>query len=554
LPGFHAGADTGNAGQASAGDDKLLAAAAAVGFPLLIKPSAGGGGKGMHIVQDLAELRQTLPGSRREALAAFGDDTLMLERYLQRPRHVEVQVFADQTGNAVYLLDRDCSIQRRYQKVIEEAPAPGLSDRLRKRMGDAAVAAAKAIDYVGAGTVEFLLDTAQDGSAKDGFYFMEMNTRLQVEHPVTEMILGLDLVEWQLKIAAGEPLPLRQDQIQAQGHAMEARIYAEDPDRDFLPASGRLNRLEFPEHSEDLRIDAGVREGDEVSIHYDPMIAKLIVKAPTREAAAIALCDALENTVVFGLPTNLGFLRRLSGDNQFKAGAVATSFITEREAELRVSESEREQGLLLATLWTVLNAAQNRKQARVMGREPNSPWYALQGFRVNEPFVHVSRIRSTADETHTCKAILTGDAFSVALPSGSVTVKAKLDDELLSVNIDGRSLHARAASYDDQLLVICGRNRWLWTLIDPSAGEDLDPAADRGQLSAPMPAKVIEVLVREGDKVDKGDGLLVLEAMKMEHRINAPFDGLVEAVHFAAGDMVDEGVDLLSFAPVEAKD
>ena len=285
LPGFHQGKN--------ADDAALSAAANDIGFPLLVKPSAGGGGKGMRIVRSADELAEALTSARREASAAFGDDTLMLERYLERPRHVEVQVFADQHGNAIYLLDRDCSIQRRYQKIIEEAPAPGLPDSLRKAMGEAAVAAAKAIKYVGAGTVEFLIDAAKPLNEQTGFYFMEMNTRLQVEHPVTEMILGVDLVEWQLRVADGETLPLSQAQVQANGHAIEARLYAEDPDKDFLPASGKLRRLDLPAVGPRVRVDSGVRSGDEVSIHYDPMIAKLIVHGDDRPAALKTLRTAL---------------------------------------------------------------------------------------------------------------------------------------------------------------------------------------------------------------------------------------------------------------------
>ena len=537
LPGFHQGK--------GAADSDLAAAADEIGYPLLVKPSAGGGGKGMRIVRQAGELSEALTGARREASAAFGDDTLMLERYLERPRHIEVQIFADQHGDTIYLLDRDCSIQRRYQKIIEEAPAPDLPEALRQAMGEAAVAAAKAIDYVGAGTVEFLVDAAKPLTATSGFYFMEMNTRLQVEHPVTEMILGVDLVEWQLRIANGEALPITQAEVTANGHAIEARLYAEDPDKDFLPSSGTVQRLDLPPVSAALRIDAGIRDGDEVSIHYDPMVAKLIVHGADRLAAVKLLRDALAQSLVFGLPTNLAFLTKVANDAQFARANLATSFIAERAEALRVDTGQQRQALALAMLWRALKTDEALRKAAATSAEPNSPWSALSTFRINLPRAENLRIENDRGEVSSCPSVRDDRGLVLTLAGEPCIVDGELHGEELHATIDGEAVRATAAVYGDSMTLVTASARSNWRILDPNVGENADLTGSRGELNAPMPATVIEVLVGVGDEVSEGQTLLVLEAMKMEHRIQAPFDAKVEVLDFKAGDLVDEGVELV---------
>ena len=542
LPGFR---------DATANDEALSRAVEELGFPLLIKPSAGGGGKGMRVLRDGNQLSETLAASRREAAGAFGNDTLMLERYLERPRHIEVQLFADTHGHAIYLLDRDCSIQRRYQKVIEEAPAPGLHDDLRRKMGNAAVAAARAIDYVGAGTVEFLLDNTGDADAQ--FYFMEMNTRLQVEHPVTEMVLGVDLVEWQLRIASGEPLPLEQSQVSPNGHAMEARLYAEDPRRDFLPASGRLARLSLPANQNGIRIDSGVREGDTVSIHYDPMIAKLIAHGGSREHARQRLLAALDDAMVVGLPTNLSLLRDLAAHPGFAAAELSTKFISEQASSLVLSPTQFEDGLLLAALWQILSWEQGRENTAQTSPEPNSPWDSLHGWRMNMP--RCERVRMSDEDHNNIDLLAYGraDGFEITVPSGRVEhVSGTLSAKHLSARIGGRRRDARVAHSNGELVIVNGGKRTRWFMHDPNQRADAEHSSGQGELTAPMPGKVIEVLIAKGDRVAEGDTLLLLEAMKMEHRIRAPFAGIVDDLHYGAGDLVDEGAELVSLSSEEA--
>ncbi len=532
-------------------DDRLLAEADRIGYPVLIKAAAGGGGKGMRRVDRREEFLAALASCRREAASAFGDDRVLVERYVLEPRHVEVQVFADRHGNAVYLFERDCSVQRRHQKVLEEAPAPGLSDSERRAMGEAAVAAARAVGYEGAGTVEFI--RAPDGT----FYFMEMNTRLQVEHPVTEMVTGLDLVEWQLRVAAGEPLPLKQTQLVCRGHAIEARLYAEDPEKGFLPATGRLAVLEFPPEAPDLRIDTGVEAGDEITPYYDPMIAKMIVWGETREAARRKLAAALNATRIVGVANNVEFLLRL---------VAAPSF---RDAQLTTALIEREHDWLFATqpppdaAWWALAAAEyerEREEAAARANrsvDPHSPWHAVDGWRLNAPAERRWRFRYR-EEVRLLRARVAPDHLAFALggeakepPSRWVDVRTRAEpDGTLQLEIDGWRTRAQ--------VVVHGAHRYLfWSdgayrfeaVADEWRGGD--QGASDGQLTAPMPGRVIAVMVQEGDRVAAGQPLLTLEAMKMEHTLTAPAAGRVAALHCAVGDQVSDGALLVALAPTE---
>jgi 3-methylcrotonyl-CoA carboxylase alpha subunit len=531
VPGYH-GADQ--------SDAALTVAAKSIGYPVLVKASAGGGGKGMRVVREPGGLAEAIAGARREAKAAFGDDTLLIEKYLERPRHVEIQVFADSHGNAVYLFERDCSIQRRHQKVIEEAPAPALPDGVRRAMGEAAVAAAKAVDYVGAGTVEFL---TQDG----GFFFIEMNTRLQVEHPVTEMITGLDLVEWQLRVARGQTLPLAQEQLTRHGHAFEARLYAEDPARDFLPAIGQLKRLRPPAENRHVRVDTGVREGDSVSMFYDPMIAKLIVWDESRDAALLRLKRALADYELAGVANNIGFLGRIAAHPAFAALEVDTGFIERHKAELFPEQLPVPAiGLAFATLALLLEReAEAGRAARASG-DVHSPWHLTTGWRLND------------DNHHDFRFLDNGTAREVAVhfrPHGwllqvdgcDLTARhAGLADGTLTAEIAGTRRRAAVVAGDGELTILCEGDAWRLAVDDPSVRAAAQDAGG-GHLMAPMPGTVVQVLVAAGAKVERGAALMVVEAMKMEHTIKAPADGTVASVHFAVGDPVSEGVELISF-------
>jgi 3-methylcrotonyl-CoA carboxylase alpha subunit len=513
-----------------------------LGYPLLIKPSAGGGGKGMRRVDRAADFAPALEGACREAAAAFGDARVILEKFLAQPRHIEVQVFADQQGHAVHLFERDCSIQRRHQKVIEEAPAPGLSAKLRAAMGRAAVAAARAIGYVGAGTVEFLVEDKL-------FYFMEMNTRLQVEHPVTEMVTGLDLVDWQLRVAAGEALPCRQADLAITGHAIEARLYAEDPARDFLPAPGRLERLRFPKTGRQLRIDSGVREGDEISHYYDPMIAKLIVAGKDRPAALARLARALAATEISGVATNLAFLRRIAAHADYRAGLIDTVFV-ERHGEALlpangpVDGGVSDEALALVSLAVLLRRdAEARAAARVSG-DPFSPWQETDGWRLNTERLSLLRFEGIKEPI---EVLVHPGPESVRLGLGDKEVMAAgrlSPDGTLEASLDGQAFSASLRWHGVDLELEVAGERHRLRLHDPlAAGTGQEAGSNR--LIAPMPGKVVQVHVAPGDRVARGDALMALEAMKMEHTIVAPVDGLVAAVHYRADDLVEEGVDLL---------
>jgi acetyl-CoA carboxylase biotin carboxylase subunit len=495
------------------GDDqapkRLADEAGGIGYPVLIKAVAGGGGKGMRRVDAVGDFAAALESAKREAKSAFGDDRVLIEKYVSRPRHIEVQVFADSHGNAVHLFERDCSLQRRHQKVIEEAPAPGMPAAMRAAMGEAAVKAAKAVGYVGAGTVEFIAD-ASEGLKADRFWFMEMNTRLQVEHPVTEAITGFDLVEWQLRVASGGQLPAAQADIRAHGHAVEARLYAEDPANGFLPSIGTLERLRLPV---DVRVDSGVREGDAVTPFYDPMIAKVIAHAPTREAACAKLAHALERAEIAGLSTNNAFLIRALSSRDFVAGEVDTGFI-DRHMDALVPRSEPDAAVL---------AAAARFVVRERARDGRDPWDAGDGFRVGGAARQVLAFTSH------------GKTIEVALGGG-----------------DPVGIRVMRLSSGDLAAMRAGET-FVLKPFDPFESADTHgTASDR--VATPMPGKIVQVLVKAGDAVEKGQPLAVLEAMKMEHTLSAPAAAIVEAVEVAPGDQVTAETVVVRFAKEAAKE
>jgi len=526
VPGYH-------------GDDqslkKLATEAKKIGFPVLIKASAGGGGRGMRIVQSAAEFTDALASAQREAKGAFGDDRVILEKYLECPRHIEVQVFGDAQGNLVHLFERDCSLQRRYQKVIEEAPAPGMSEARRAEIGAAAIAAAKSIDYVGAGTVEFIVDAAA-GGADGPFYFMEMNTRLQVEHPVTEMITGYDLVEWQLRVASGEPLPARQNDIVQTGHAVEARLYAEDPARDFLPAAGRLVHLSWPA-GEGVRIDTGIRDGDTIAVEYDPLIAKLIAHGPDRNTALHRLHAAMNELRLVGPVTNQAFLAAALDHPAFVAGEIDTNFIGEHLAELVPPSQPADDVTIVAALAFLLDE-RGRDRTPNAG-DVNSPWGSTDGWRPNLPARDQLLLRDGEVEM-TIDMADAGEGWQAMLPDSTDATSVGSIPDGVGVYRDGHTL----------IIANGARQRRLIHVV-PLAEADHGEGAGGG-LTAPMPGKVVQALVAAGDNVVQGQTVMILEAMKMEHAISAPADGTVADVYFAAGDQVDEGAELLRLAKDDA--
>jgi 3-methylcrotonyl-CoA carboxylase alpha subunit len=489
----------------------------------------------MRVVTDEAGLADAVAGAKREAASAFGDDRLLAEKYLQTPRHIEIQVFADGHGNAVYLFERDCSIQRRHQKVLEEAPAPGMTEVRRRAMGEAAVQAARAVGYRGAGTVEFIADP--DGT----FYFMEMNTRLQVEHPVTEMITGQDLVEWQLIVADGGALPLKQSDLAINGHAFEVRLYAEDPARDFLPATGRLQHLVFPEETRHVRVDTGIAAGDAVTIHYDPMIAKLIVWDRDRDAALARLREALRGCEIAGLVSNLAFLSALAAHPAFAAAEIDTGFIGRHlKALVPPPQAASERVLALAALALML---ERQKQTAA---SPD-PWNQINGWRLNGDARHVVQLRDPVAAEIAMTVHFRRDGFVVDLPSGPLTVHGTVDAQgRLHADLGGARVTAAVIRRHDELTVIADGASHVLHVVNPVAAME-SSAADTGRLTAPMPGKIVAVRVAAGQAVKRGAPLLVLEAMKMEHTITAPADGTVERVRYAVGDQVDEGAELVSF-------
>ena len=518
----------------------LAREAARIGFPLMIKAAHGGGGKGMRVVHRLEDFIAQLESCQREAANAFGRDRVLLERYVASPRHIEIQVFADAHGHTLHLNERECSAQRRYQKVLEESPSPFLTPALRAAMGDAAVKAAQAIDYVNAGTVEFIVDP--DGQ----FYFMEINTRLQVEHPVTELVTGLDLVEWQLRVAASEALPLTQDDIRQQGHAIEVRLYAEDPEAGFLPGSGRLERLALPEASPGVRIDAGVVEGDTVTIFYDPMIAKLIVHGADRMEALARLRDALARCDIAGPKSNIAFLERLVRHPAVTGGWIDTGYLDRHLDEFMPAPSlaSTQQVALVAAelLW---QEARARAQAGD-GDEPDSPWAIADGWRLGHAgarplaFAHLGQTWTALAHGH-------GGRYRIELADEVHEVEdARLTGDLLGLRIHGQARRFRILRHGTRLTLHDGEQRTAVETVPAYRRTDMAEASGSGKILAPMPGRVVLVKARPGDEVVAGQELLVMEAMKMELAVKASRDGVVVDVRAAAGDFVEADTVLVA--------
>jgi 3-methylcrotonyl-CoA carboxylase alpha subunit len=512
-----------------------------IGYPVLIKASAGGGGKGMRIVGKAADFAAALASCKREAASSFADDKVLIEKYLVRPRHIEIQVFGDTQGNCVYLCERDCSVQRRHQKVLEEAPAPGMTAERRAAMGKAAVEAAKAVGYVGAGTVEFIAE--QDGR----FYFMEMNTRLQVEHPVTEMITGLDLVEWQLRVAAGEPLPLEQEQLGLRGHALEARIYAEDPDKGFLPSTGRLIHLAPPAESLNVRIDTGVEEGDEITPHYDPMIAKLIVWDADRERALARMLQSLAQYRVVGVSSNVDFLSRLVACPAFANADLDTGLI-ERERAFLFPEGVEAPAevFLVAALAELLREEEGARTAAVAGADPHSPWHLRDGWRLNASHRRALLFRHGETEKAVSVGYVRG-GYALELDGIATPARGeRTGHSMLRIELGGMRLPATVIASGEKRHVFLHGRAWQLACVDPlyHAGEGV---GEGGGLAAPMPGKVISLIAQPGSAVAQGAPLLILEAMKMEHTIAAPAKGTLKAFRYGVGDSVAEGAELVDF-------
>jgi 3-methylcrotonyl-CoA carboxylase alpha subunit len=547
VPGYH-------------GDDQdaglLHRQADRIGYPVLLKASAGGGGKGMRVVERSEDFAAALASCKREAISSFGDDKVLVEKYLTRPRHIEIQVFADSLGNCVYLHERDCSVQRRHQKVLEEAPAPGMTLERRAAMGEAAVAAARAVGYVGAGTVEFIAN--QDGS----FYFMEMNTRLQVEHPVTEMITGTDLVEWQLRVAAGQPLPKRQDELTIHGHAIEARVYAENPEKGFLPSIGTLRHMATPDavsfelggvpgvEPAPVRIDSGVREGDQISPFYDPMIAKLIVWGADRNQALARMSQALSEFQIVGLATNIAFLKRLVEGSAFASADLDTGLI-ERNHDALFPQQKAAPAAALALAALALVETEKDKSAAVAAN-PADPWGQALGWRMNGAY---QRQLSFADEytagldakSYDVRLTYRATDWEIALAGATHPLQlVARDGSELSIRLGETATHGSVRRDGELFHVFTGGRHYTFTYNDPMAHAG-ETEAGGGRLTAPMPGKVVAVMTANGKEVKKGEPLVIMEAMKMEHTISAPSDGLVEEVLYQVGDQVADGAPLLAF-------
>ncbi|MFL6657017.1 MAG: acetyl/propionyl/methylcrotonyl-CoA carboxylase subunit alpha [Massilia sp.] len=527
-----------------------------IGYPVLLKASAGGGGKGMRVIEKSEDFKAALASCKREAISSFGDDKVLAEKYLQRPRHIEIQVFADTLGNCVYLHERDCSVQRRHQKVLEEAPAPGMTAERRAAMGDAAVAAARAVGYVGAGTVEFIAN--QDGS----FYFMEMNTRLQVEHPVTEMITGTDLVEWQLRVAAGQPLPKAQSELTIHGHAIEARVYAENPEKGFLPSIGTLRHMDTPSAvtfelggtpggaPAAVRIDSGVREGDAISPFYDPMIAKLIVWGADRNQALARMSQALAEFQLVGLASNIAFLKRLVEGAAFSSADLDTGLIERNTDSLFPAARSAPVGALALAAVALMSAEKDASAAQ--SANPADPFGNALGWRMNSAY---QRQLSFADEYTAARDM---KSYTVGLTyhaqgwdlnvngiDAALSVTAR-DGADFSIKLGATSMHGTVRRDGDIFHVFTGGRHFALHYNDPMAHAGEAEAAG-GRLTAPMPGKVVAVLASKGQEVKKGDPLVIMEAMKMEHTIAAPSDGLVEEILYQVGDQVADGAPLLAF-------
>ncbi|KAE8603810.1 hypothetical protein XENTR_v10014472 [Xenopus tropicalis] len=532
-------------------DQHLKEQAGKIGYPVMIKAVRGGGGKGMRIAQCEDDFLEQLESARREAKKSFNDDVMLIEKFVQNPRHVEVQVFGDQHGNAVYLFERDCSVQRRHQKIIEEAPGPGISTEVRRKLGEAAVRAAKAVNYVGAGTVEFIMDS------KHNFYFMEMNTRLQVEHPVTEMITGTDLVEWQLRVAAGERIPMTQDEITLQGHAFEARIYAEDPDNNFMPGAGPLLHLSTPLSNDFTRIETGVRQGDEVSVHYDPMIAKLVVWGEDRQAALMKLKYCLRQYNIVGLSTNIDFLLSLSGHPAFESGDVHTDFIPQHYNELfPPKKSTPREVLCQAALGLILKEKLLTKEFSIATGDPFSPFAFSNGRRIN-----VSHTRSLSlfdgENKLELKIHYNNDgSYDIQIQDEVLNVSGELVSEgdvtYLECSVNGVMSKPKLVIVDNTIYLFSREGSAQLGIPVPRYLSDVSTTGPQGGAVAPMTGTIEKVFVKVGDNVEVGDPVMVMIAMKMEHTIRAPKPGTIKKVYFKEGEQVSRHALLVEFEDEES--
>ncbi|XP_040896866.1 methylcrotonoyl-CoA carboxylase subunit alpha, mitochondrial [Toxotes jaculatrix] len=525
-------------------NERLQAEAARIGYPVMIKAVRGGGGKGMRIARSDADFLEQLESARREARKSFNDDVMLVEKFVEDPRHVEVQVFGDMHGNAVYLFERDCSVQRRHQKIIEEAPGPGISPEVRRKLGEAAVRAAKAVNYVGAGTVEFIMD------AQHNFYFMEMNTRLQVEHPVSEMITGTDLVEWQLRVAAGERLPLLQDDIILRGHSFEARIYAEDPNNDFLPGAGPLLHLSTPPPDQDTRIETGVREGDEVSAHYDPMIAKLVVWGEDRSAALKKLRYCLRQYNIVGLNTNIDFLLSLSGHPEFEAGNVSTSFIAQHYADLfPTPRAPSGATICQAALGLVLQERKNTQEFTHASTDPFSPFGSSSGWRNNIQFNRNMTLQLGDKKVDVVVKYNKDGSYSMQIGEEVYHVTGEVEVEggasFLHCSVNGEKSRPKLVILDNTVHLFSTEGSSQVSVPVPKYLAGVSGSGAQGGAVAPMTGTIEKVLVKAGDKVAVGDPLMVMIAMKMEHTIRAPKSGVIKKVFFSEGSQANRHAPLV---------
>jgi 3-methylcrotonyl-CoA carboxylase alpha subunit len=537
--------------------DTIRKACEDIGFPVLLKASAGGGGKGMRVVESLDGIEDAIEGAQREGLNSFGDSHLLVEKYLGTPRHIEIQLFCDQHGNGVYLFERDCSIQRRHQKILEEAPAPDLPAEIRQTMGEAALQAAAAIGYVGAGTVEFLYENGE-------FYFMEMNTRLQVEHPVSEMITQQDLVTWQIKVAAGEKLPLTQDELSVYGHAIEVRLYAEDPNNNFLPTAGKIEDFIYPDathfaldYESGVRMDTGVRSGDEVSPFYDPMIAKLIVWGEDRAAAIRKLQNALHHTHITGLISNVRYLEKLVSLPAFEQAQLDTHFVEDQAQAIEQSEKNTEQTQRLHQIFAAWSLYAQRRPQTITSNDVNSPWNKTSGWRLNSGDEDPIEFMTGGHKVSAQIQSLPSGKSSLVIEDHSYTLsvvgnEAESNKQTLTLMISGTDIENQSAKAQvlhsgDSIQVHSAAGSSLFQRAERLTISQAEENDEHG-LHAPMNGCLTEVRVKAGDNVNAGDVLVIMEAMKMEHSIKAPHDGTIAEVFFSEGDLVDEGSELLSFA------
>ena len=529
-----------------------------IGYPVMIKASAGGGGKGMRMVDTAKDFKAALAACKRESINSFGDDKMLIERFITSPRHIEMQIFADNHDNIVHLFERDCSIQRRHQKVLEEAPAVGMTKDIRDKMATAAINAARAIGYQGAGTVEFIVASNGNGDIGD-FFFMEMNTRLQVEHPVSEMITNQDLVEWQIRVASGEKLPLTQDQITANGHAIEIRLYAEDPDNDFLPSSGRLHHFSTPNETRNIRVDSAVIEGDEVSVYYDPMIAKIITWGETRDTALRHMIMALTDTHIAGLNCNRDFLLRILNHDAFAKAKLGTDFIENFKDDILQKNADVGHDILaMAAIAVIQTQQQQILSAARKSNDPYSPWNMVNSWRINDRAHLDITINDDVKDT-LVRCYQQNDSYSLIISSNEKSIDnieidnieidiilKNYDDGYIKAELNGKTIAANVIITDNNVTVTMDMRTKILKIIDPMDNADQIIVNDNN-LTAPMPGKITMLHAKAGDKVKQGQPLLILEAMKMEHSIIAPKDGVISEILYAKGDQVEDGAQLVCF-------